>query len=156
MADNEPFADHSWYFRNALVRANYNDLQHNVHETTEYLERFLRNLLLGEKNELHNRTMHISGQWKEIQQEDHRSSVFPYDDAVKENKISAKTAGHIHALFEAFGYERIFGRSDVMEVLGITATPASTLIRRMIDARIVIPVSGSGKGKIRFNPEKNV
>ena len=30
-------------------------------ETTEYLELFLRNLLLDEKNELHNRSMHISG-----------------------------------------------------------------------------------------------
>ncbi len=140
-SDNEPFADHSWYFRNALVRANYNDLQHNVHETTEYLERFLRNLLMGEKNELHNRTMHISGQW---------------DDTLKAHKISAKTAGHIQTLFKEFGYERIFGRSDVMEILGLTATPASTLIRKMIDAGIVIPVSGSGKGKIRFNFEKNV
>ena len=155
-ADNEPFADHSWYFRNALVRANYNDLQHNVHETTEYLERFLRNLLMGEKNELHNRTMHISGQWKEMQKEDLSNAVFPYDDELKENKISAKTAGHIHALFEAFGYDRIFGRSDVMDVLGLTATPVSTLIRKMTDAGIVIPVSGSGKGKIRFTPEKNV
>ena len=55
------FADHAWYFRNALVRANYTNLQKGVHETTEYLELFLRNLLLCEKNELHNRDMHISG-----------------------------------------------------------------------------------------------
>ena len=60
-ADNEPFAENAWYFRNALVRANYNDLQNGVHETTEYLELFLRNLLMGEKNELRNRAMHISG-----------------------------------------------------------------------------------------------
>ena len=38
--NNDVFAANSWYFRNALVRANYNDLQHNVHETTEYLELF--------------------------------------------------------------------------------------------------------------------
>ena len=93
---------------------------------------------------------------KEIQQEDHSGTVFPYDDALKEHKIGAKTTGHIHALFESFGYERIFGRSDVMAVLGLTATPASTLIRKMTDAQIVIPVSGLGKGKIRFKPEKNV
>lgn len=53
---------YAWYFRNALVRANYNDLKNGIHETTEYLELFLRNLLLDEKNELHNRSMHISGQ----------------------------------------------------------------------------------------------
>ena len=50
-----------WYFRNALVRANYTNLQKGIHETTEYLEGFLRNLLLNEKNELHNRNLHISG-----------------------------------------------------------------------------------------------
>lgn len=149
-ADNEPFADHSWYFCNALVRANYNDLQHNVHETTEYLERFLRNLLMGERNELHNRTMHISGQWKELQQEDASDTVFPYEDILKENGIRIKTAGHIHMLFEAFGYEQIFGRNDVMDVLGLTSTPASTLIRRMTEMSIVKPVFGFGKGKIRF------
>lgn len=60
-ATNDIFAENAWYFRNSLVRANYNDLKNGIHETTEYLELFLRNLLLDEKNELHNRTMHISG-----------------------------------------------------------------------------------------------
>lgn len=59
---NDIFAEHAWYFRNALVRANYNDLKNGVYETTEFLELFLRNLLLDEKNELLNRTMHISGE----------------------------------------------------------------------------------------------
>ncbi len=58
-ATNDIFAEDAWYFRNALVRANYNDLQKGVYETTEYLEAFLRNLLLGENNELHNRHFHI-------------------------------------------------------------------------------------------------
>lgn len=60
-ATNDIFAENAWYFRNALVRANYNDLKNGIHETTEYLELFLRNLLLDENNELHNREMHISG-----------------------------------------------------------------------------------------------
>lgn len=58
---NDIFAGNAWYFRNALVRANYTNLQKGVHETTEYLELFLRNLLLGEKNALKNRSMHIGG-----------------------------------------------------------------------------------------------
>ena len=65
-ATNDIFAENAWYFRNALVRANYNDLKNGIHETTEYLELFLRNLLLNEKNELHNRSMHISGMFKEV------------------------------------------------------------------------------------------
>ncbi len=58
---NDIFAQNSWYFRNALVRANYTNLKKGVYETTEYLELFLRNLLLGENNNLKNRDMHISG-----------------------------------------------------------------------------------------------
>ena len=58
---NDIFAENAWYFRNALVRANYTNLQKGIHETTEYLEVFLRNLLLNEKNELHSRNLHISG-----------------------------------------------------------------------------------------------
>lgn len=58
--ENDMFAEHSWYFRNALVRANYNDLKNGIYETTEFLELFLRNLLLGENHELKNRDLHIS------------------------------------------------------------------------------------------------
>ena len=57
--DNEPFKLHSWYFRNALVRANYQDLPNGVERTTEFLELFFRNLLMGEHNELRNRYLHI-------------------------------------------------------------------------------------------------
>ena len=64
-ATNDIFAENAWYFRNALVRANYNDLKNGIHETTEYLELFLRNLLLDENNELHNREMHISGMFSQ-------------------------------------------------------------------------------------------
>jgi biotin operon repressor len=61
--NNDPFKEHSWYFRNALVRANYQDLPSGVDRTTEFLELFFRNLLMGEKNELKNRYLHI--RWKE-------------------------------------------------------------------------------------------
>ncbi len=54
-ATNDMFKEHSWYFRNALVRASYKGL--NIAPTTEFVERFLRNVILGEKNELRNRDM---------------------------------------------------------------------------------------------------
>lgn len=60
--NNDAFAKHSWYFRNALVRANYNNIQRGIYSTTEYLEQFFRNLLLGENNELKNRSMLIGGE----------------------------------------------------------------------------------------------
>ena len=56
---NDVFAENSWYFRNALVRANYSDLTAGISETTLYLERFFRNMLLGEEHDLRNRIMHV-------------------------------------------------------------------------------------------------
>ena len=64
---NDIFAENSWYFRNALVRANYNNRAKNVTETTYYLELFLRNLLLDEYNILSNREMHIA--YKEVEEQ---------------------------------------------------------------------------------------
>ena len=57
--NNDIFAENSWYFRNALVRANYTNLQKGIQENQEFLEKFFRNLLLGEQNELRNRYCHI-------------------------------------------------------------------------------------------------
>lgn len=57
--NNDVFADHSWYFRNALVRANFNDWQKEIHATTEYLELFFENLLMGKHHELKNRYLHV-------------------------------------------------------------------------------------------------
>lgn len=57
--NNEPFEKNSWYFRNALVRANYTNMNAGIYMNTECLEKFFRNLLLGEHNELKNRYCHI-------------------------------------------------------------------------------------------------
>ncbi|MDR0789794.1 MAG: Fic family protein [Bacteroidales bacterium] len=57
--ENDMFAQNSWYFRNALVRANYNDHTNNIYATTKYLNRFFNNLLFGENDVLKNRYLHI-------------------------------------------------------------------------------------------------
>ena len=91
-ATNDIFADHAWYFRNALVRANYTNLQKNIHETTV----------------------------------------------------------HIHRLFEKFGFDEVFGRSAVMELLQLKSSGASKLISNLVQSDIIEPVSGHGKGKYKF------
>lgn len=58
--ENDLFANHAWYFRNALVRANYQNIQKGITANREYLERFLRNLLMGEQNELRNRYLLVN------------------------------------------------------------------------------------------------
>ncbi len=57
---NDTFAKNAWFFRNALVRANYNNFEKGIFEDRSFLISFLRNLLLNENNELHNRALHVS------------------------------------------------------------------------------------------------
>ena len=57
--NNDTFEKNSWYFRNALVRANYNNLQNGIHATMKFLEMFFSNLLLDTNYELKNQYMHI-------------------------------------------------------------------------------------------------
>lgn len=58
--DNTLFAENSWYFRNSLVRANYDDYTKNIYSTNEFLNKFLENLLFNGKNILKNRYLHIA------------------------------------------------------------------------------------------------
>ena len=75
--NNDLFAKHSWYFRNALVRANYKNARLGIDYTPVYLERFFRNLLLGEQWDLRNRYLHLQAtdEWKEQPQLDNPSST---------------------------------------------------------------------------------
>ena len=156
-ATNDIFAENAWYFRNALVRANYNDLKNGIHETTEYLEVFLRNLLLDERNELHNRSMHISGSFNkkmDIESEkvdiecakvDIRNKIMSFSD-----RISEKTINHTINIFLECGTKEYFGRTVIEEITGLKASGASKLIKLLLDSNIIVPVSGHGKGKYRF------
>ena len=164
-ATNDIFAENAWYFRNALVRANYTNLQKGIHETTEYLEAFLRNLLLDEKNELHNRNLHISGLLNEEKVDIEGTKVDIENEKVdiqdkkvdiesvlseKGSDFSVKTTIHIHRLFEKFGFDEVFGRSAVMELLELKGSGASKLLSNLVQADIIEPVSGHGKGKYKF------
>lgn len=162
-ATNDIFAENAWYFRNALVRANYNDLRNGVHETTEYLELFLRNLLLDEKNELHNRSMHISGMFEEADIESAKADIESAEADIENQKadirnrllsfsdmISEKTIDHALELFSKCGKKEYFGRTIVEDITGLKSTRASELIKLLVDREIIVPVTGHGKGKYRF------
>lgn len=75
--DNEAFKKHSWFFRNALVRANYNDLQNGIHSSTKFLEMFFSNLLLGADYELKNRYTHIDFDFRD-EEEDFQSAKLEF------------------------------------------------------------------------------
>ena len=157
-ATNDIFAENAWYFRNALVRANYTNLQKGIYETTEYLELFLRNLLLNEQNELQNRNLHISGLLNKEKVDIQDVKVDIQDAKVdiesvlsaKGSDFTVKTTVHIHRLFEKFGFDGVFGRSAVMELLELKSSGASKLLSNLVQADIIEPVSGHGKGKYKF------
>ncbi len=157
-ATNDIFAENAWYFRNALVRANYTNLQKGIHETTEYLEAFLRNLLLNEKNELHNRNLHISGLLQsekvdiETEKVDIQIEKVDIESLLsdKTNDFTVKTKVHIYRLFEQFGFDVFFGRSAIVELLGLQNSSASKLISKLLQAEIIEQVAGYGKGKYKF------
>ena len=65
----------------------------------------------------------------------------------KGSDFSVKTTIHIHRLFEKFGFDEVFGRSAVMELLGLKGSGASKLLSNLVQADIIEPVSGHGKGK---------
>ncbi|MBD5509651.1 MAG: cell filamentation protein, partial [Lachnospiraceae bacterium] len=168
--ENDSFAENAWYFRNALVRANYNNLKNGVHETTEYLELFLRNVLLDEKNELHNRTMHISELLSNPPKQDIEGAKQDIEELkqdigeqkqdidirklfgkeMEEASFSVRTVRNIEKLYLTFGNRVVFGRTDIMKALGITASPASALTKKLLDAAILVPVREKGKGKYLF------
>ena len=109
-ATNDIFAENAWYFRNALVRANYTNLQKGIHETTEYLEVFLRNLLLNEQNELQNRNLHISGLLNE-EKVDIENEKVDIESVLSENgsNFSVKPTVHIHREAEIYSFFSYFG-----------------------------------------------
>lgn len=158
---NDIFAENAWYFRNALVRANYTNLQKNIHETTEYLELFLRNLLLDEKNELRNRTMHISGYFtekvdietKKVDIETEKVDIGTKKVDIGSLKFSKRTVHYIEILFDEYGYNRVFGRSDMMVLVGLKSSAVSNLISKLLEVGIIEPVTGHGKGKYKFKNE---
>lgn len=172
-ATNDIFAQNAWYFRNALVRANYTDLKKGVYETTEYLEIFLRNLLLNEKNELHNRYLHISGlltpEKVDIKEKtadavrekvDIKGRKVDIDEekvdiesiyAERMRSFSEKTIAHVRKMYDEFGCDMIFGRSAVVKLLGLQNSSVSKLLSKLSKADIIEPIPGCGKGKYRFS-----
>lgn len=68
----------------------------------------------------------------------------------KGSNFSVKTTVHIHRLFEKFGFDEVFGRSSVMDCIELKASGASKLLSNLVQADIIEPVSGYGKGKYKF------
>ncbi len=114
---------------------------------------------MGEKNELKNRYMHVRwdkttklNEKQHIKQhiEQHIANENSILEVMETKEISSKMKTNIIRLHEAFGMEKIFGRSDVVNILGITERPASTLLGKMHSLDLTEKITGAGKGTYRF------
>ena len=126
-------------------------MKNGIHETTEYLELFLRNLLLDEKNELHNRSMHISGIFDiKVDIEDAKVDI-RQKLLSSSSKVTDKTVNHALNIFLKCGKDVCFGRTMVKDITGLKTSGASKLIKLLVDSNVITPVAGKGKGKYRFH-----
>ena len=120
--------------------------------------------MLDEKNELHNRSMHISGMFeREVDIESAKADIENVEADIENQKadirnrllsfsdmISEKTINHALELFSKCGRKECFGRTIVEDITGLKSTRASELIKLLLDSNVIIPVAGHGKGKYRF------
>lgn len=113
VVDSTPFKENSWYFRNALVRANYTNREKNISSTTGYLERFFRNILFGATYDLKNRYLHINAQ---KDQDPNWNIQFIYPDVpqnVPQNKRQQK-------LIDLIKNNNTISREQLSEHLNVT------------------------------------
>ncbi len=112
------------------MRANYRNLKLSIHETTKYLELFLKNLLLNEKNELRNRDMYIGAILTEKPDIGFEKTGHLADYSFIENNIdlSATNRFHAKALFDKFGWDDFFGRTEVMKTLNLKESRSSEFL----------------------------
>ena len=113
---NDLFANHSWYFRNALVRANYQNVQKGIMRNSEYLERFFRNLLLGETNDLRNRYMLVNAPEKLTAKQAQRTN------RTSTEQPTVQVTEQVRALLLALSCEQLSLKA-LMEKVGLKHRP---------------------------------
>ena len=113
---NDLFANHAWYFRNALVRANYQNVQKGIMRNTEYLECFFRNLLLGETHELRNRYMVINAPEELVA----KQQKYPYRTSSEQPTV--QVTEQVRALLLALSDEQL-SLKGLMEKVGLKHRP---------------------------------
>jgi fido (protein-threonine AMPylation protein) len=115
--NNDLFADNSWYFRNALVRANYRNMAKGIDPDMSFLNKFFRNLLLGEHHELKNRYMLINPpeEWKSKDKEEFTDR--PSTDQVP-TMLTDQVTESERRLIRAIGMNELSVK-ELMEAIGL-------------------------------------
>ena len=116
-ANNDLFAENSWYFRNALVRANYRNPSKGVEPNKSFLVKFFRNLMLGEQHELKNRYMLIG-----YNDTDNTHTSTHTSPRTSTNNLKASLTENVKRLILAIGTEEKSVK-EMMETVGLKNRP---------------------------------
>lgn len=138
--NNDAFEKNSWYFRNALVRANYNNLQKGVHSTTKFLEMFFSNLLLDTHYELKNRYMHIDYAGERTSQ-----SISP--KALKYQFDTLDCTLEELAVLELVAKNPTMKQQELVEVTGKSIATIKRIMKSLQDKNYIRRESGKRYGK---------
>lgn len=130
---NDIFAKHSWYFRNALVRANYSNLQKQIYMDSSYLEKFFRNLLLNEKNELKNRYLVINA--KELLKNIEKSS----------DKVAIKQKSS-DIVIEYLKNNATINSTVAQQITGLSPAGVRKIFAKLTEEKIISP-HGANKNR---------
>lgn len=146
---NDMFAENSWYFRNALVRANYTNVVKGINYNTSFLERFFRNLLLGEKNPLLNREMHLDRE-ETIDPEKVQPSTQSAIQSVKnDNELSPKCKNctlEELAVLRTMQQNPSVTQKQIAALIGKSERTVKTLTIHMTEKGIIIRRNGKRNG----------
>lgn len=137
--NNDAFEKNSWYFRNALVRANYNNLQKGVHSTTNFLEIFFSNLLLDTHYELKNRYMHIDYAESNFQSISQKVPKYQFDtlDCTLEEL----------AVLELVAKNPTIKQQELVEATGKSIATIKRIMKSLQDKNYIRRESGKRYGK---------
>lgn len=134
--NNDLFAKHSWYFRNALIRANYEDLSKGIYKANKYIVSFFENLLLNKNNKLSNRELHINFVSRNI--------IKPLENQQITNDYERLSKEEQTILLYLLD-NKTTTRKEVVGILGLKNTKTYEILNELVEKKL-INREGLGRG----------
>ncbi|MDR2499119.1 MAG: Fic family protein [Tannerellaceae bacterium] len=153
--NNEAFENHSYYFRNSLVRANYNDFKNNIVANQEYLNKFFYNILLGEQNELKSRYLHIYFNRPDAQY----PSSSDADGGVNVGESVGESVGEVSErqkrILDIIAANNSISAQQLSAILKTTARTVEREIKKMREKGILERIGGDRGGHWKINGKED-
>jgi fido (protein-threonine AMPylation protein) len=150
--NNEIFANNSWYFRNALVRANYTNVLQGVSYNPLFLERFFRNMLLNENHPLQNRELHLDWQVTNDHEQVQSASQSAKKDEVVLSKCKNYTLEEL-AVLRILQQTPSATQKQIATAIGKSERTIKTLTVNLTNKGIILRRNGKRNGYWEINEQ---